>query len=331
MSRTPAGRNESFVRAARRLLAFQLAAAAGAVALTAWAVIEVRELVHERDRLAAQVAQIEQRGPAAAAPRPLEPEAASEPPAEIAAEPVAEPPEASEPDREGNVSGSSPPPPPPPPPQSRIECELLDGTSTLCPLPWRRVADGICLDVEGRRAHCPTGGSPPGGGGEGSEPDPPPPARDCRSVEGRPIVCAPPFRATPVPRVCLDRNNRPMRCPPGQPPRERDPVTGAIPTRPPTTRPAPPTVAQPSGTTRPSGTARPSGTSRPRPTTSTARPTLTRPAPPATTVPATRQPSVTATTPPRTVRPATTAPGTTRPAPVRRRQPPPDSNQAQPR
>jgi len=46
-------------------------------------------------------------------------------------------------------------------------------------------------------------------------------------VERRPIICVPPFRRTPVPGVCLDGNNRPMRCPPGVPrqteqPRETD-------------------------------------------------------------------------------------------------------------
>jgi len=58
MSGTPASRNENFVRVAKRLLAFQLAAATGAAALTAWAVVEVRDLVQERDRLAALIAQI---------------------------------------------------------------------------------------------------------------------------------------------------------------------------------------------------------------------------------------------------------------------------------
>jgi len=56
-----------FVRAARSLLAMQLAAAALALALSLWAVLAVRELAAERDELRARVAQLETQGPTEAA------------------------------------------------------------------------------------------------------------------------------------------------------------------------------------------------------------------------------------------------------------------------
>lgn len=345
MSAPPASRNESFVRAARRLLAFQLTAAAGAVALTAWAVVEVRALVEERDRLAAQVAQMGP--PSATAPlagTPASP-AAAEPPAATLPEPAPAPESApsvsSTPEAVGNEAADGADQPGP----LVTPCILLDGTRSQCPLPWRRVDDGICLDVRQRRARCPAGGAGPVDEDESDDSNPPPPppspARDCRSVEGRPIVCAPPYRGTPVPGVCLDRNNRPMRCPPGQPPREPRPTV--TPTRPPATR----IPTEPSGTTRPRPSTSPTATpTRPRPSTSsvpsgrqpsttatpsTARPTTTgttRPRP-AGTAPVSQQPQPTTSAPQRTVRPVTTAPTTTRP--VRRPVPTsPESNQAQP-
>lgn len=59
MSPRPGTNVARFVRTARALLAFQLMAAAGAAALAFWAVIEVRDLVEERDALVARVAVME--------------------------------------------------------------------------------------------------------------------------------------------------------------------------------------------------------------------------------------------------------------------------------
>ena len=55
--------NRRFVRSAWTLLAFQLVAAAGAMALTIWAATRVQALIDQRDQLQARVTQLEARLP----------------------------------------------------------------------------------------------------------------------------------------------------------------------------------------------------------------------------------------------------------------------------
>lgn len=313
-----ASRNERFVRAARRLLAFQLAAAAGAAALAGWALLEVRDLVDERDRLAARLAQVQRPAPVAEAP-PATPVAVAEPAA-------AAPPASTSPDTEAETAGDGredPPDPvgntmtdPPPPPPPAAECRVADRPGLepiVCAPPYRRFpGTEFCLDANRVRIYCPPGvpGAPTGRGPD-TPPPPPPPPRDCRSVEGRAIVCAPPYRTTPVPGVCIDRNNRPLRCPRGVIPREPG-RTGAAP---PSTATPRPTTAVPTRPRQPAGTATTGGQSPPR---STAPAPTTRPT---AAVPVGQRPATTGTTvPSRTVRPA----------PVRPVLPPPESNQDQP-
>ncbi len=62
-----------FVSAARSLLLVQLVAALIATALGVWAVVAVRDLAAERDRLRAQVADLEASRGTAAAPAPVGP------------------------------------------------------------------------------------------------------------------------------------------------------------------------------------------------------------------------------------------------------------------
>jgi hypothetical protein len=230
------GRNERFVRTAKRLLALQVAAGLGAAAVTAWAALEVAGLARERDALAARVAQLE-----AAMPRGLIPPELAVPaaPDNVSAADVPE--GAIDMPATGNSGGSTGG-------NSggstggstgagggggtnmignstgggsggeTVACELYPNrAASRCPVPWRRYNDDLCLDVQSRPAYCPRVRIP--------DPDPtdnivsteepaPAPARDCRTVQGRAIVCVPPYRRTPVPGVCLDGNNRPMRCPP---------------------------------------------------------------------------------------------------------------------
>ena len=213
------GRNARFVRTAKTMLLFQVGAGAAAIAVAAWALFEVADLARERDALAARVAQLE-----AVIPRAMLPPAP---------EPVALPDSVNAADLpaaaiettmatnksgggssggngdEGNGIGKS---------DGNIvvgetvDCQLAPNrTPSRCPVPWQRVGD-LCRDVQGREAYC----------GRLVDPDPDPtnevithdePERDCRSLEGRAIVCVPPFRRTPAPGVCLDANRRPMRCP----------------------------------------------------------------------------------------------------------------------
>jgi hypothetical protein len=55
------GRNARFVAAARRLLIMQVGACLLAVAVAGWAWFEVRDLVRERDALAAKIVELERR------------------------------------------------------------------------------------------------------------------------------------------------------------------------------------------------------------------------------------------------------------------------------
>ncbi|HEX8528261.1 hypothetical protein [Allosphingosinicella sp.] len=210
-------RNERFVAAAKRLLTFQLVAAAGAAAVTGWAVLEVRDLVNERDSLAARVAEL-QGNLIAGNGVILPPEAAAGLPETALPTPLSEGNTSTPPDAADNRVGEDDPPPP-----SRTSCELLDGTGSECALPLRRVTREVCLDVRDRRAFCPDVPrnlpDPPDDTGPTNTvvtPPPPQPARECQSVERRPIVCVPPYVRTPVPGVCIDGNRRPMRCPRGQ-------------------------------------------------------------------------------------------------------------------
>lgn len=69
---------QRFVRAARLLLGFQLAAAAGATGLAIWAASEVRGVIAERDALAERVVELETR-PTPILPEPLTTESPAEP------------------------------------------------------------------------------------------------------------------------------------------------------------------------------------------------------------------------------------------------------------
>lgn len=215
-----ASRNERFVAAAKRLLTFQLVAAAGAATLTGWAVFEVRDLVSERDALAARVAELEgYRGSTVGMEAPAGTETMALPgtptDAPMPDSQIPAPPDTSD----KQVAEEEPPPP------SRTSCDLIGGGASECALPLRRVTREVCLDVRNRRAFCPdvpretpnpVGDNPANPANTVVTVPPPQPARECQSVERRPIVCVPPFRRTPVPGVCLDGNNRPMRCPRGQ-------------------------------------------------------------------------------------------------------------------
>lgn len=170
-------RNLRFVRTAKRLLLFQVAASALAVGLAGWALIEVADLVDERDRLAARVAELEAQPQA----DPLYPGDLPPPPdiTDLSVAPPSPPPPAppgAAPTPQPPAPPPSPPPAPPPPPPA--------------PVP----------------APPPPAPPPP--------PPPPSPARDCTRVDGRAVVCAPPYRRTPVAGVCLDGRNRLIRCPP---------------------------------------------------------------------------------------------------------------------
>ena len=184
------GRNARFVRTAKRLLLFQVGAAALATGLAGWAALEVAGLARERDALAARVAELEARPLIGAYPPVYEPGAPAPPTTATPAEPRPAP----------TTAGSAIAPPGPP------------GSPTPAPTP-----------PPGPTPIPPPGPTPPPPPQPPAPPPvPPSPPRDCQSVERQPIVCVPPFRRTPVPGVCVDGNNRPMRCPPGTPraPRE---------------------------------------------------------------------------------------------------------------
>lgn len=220
------GRNERFVRTAKTMLLFQVGAAAVATALGGWAVVQVRDVLRERDALAARVAQLESPAPPQLLPPP--PADALEtgltpPPGE------AEPPITREPvlNTIGGARAKAPPPPPPPGPATVACTRLHDRSPSRCPLPVTYF-NGYCRDVQNLPAICPGGPpAPPAPAPPTPSPPAPPtpqspsPPRDCQSVQRQPIVCVPPFRRTPVPGVCVDGNNRPMRCPRGTPREER--------------------------------------------------------------------------------------------------------------
>jgi hypothetical protein len=238
-------RNARFVAAAKGLLAVQVAGCVGAAGVTAWAAFEVRDMVRERDALAARVAQLEAVIPPQSLPPP--PTAienrAPPPPADEAEPPV-------ENELVVNKVGSGPIGPPPP---TTVPCELLVEPRGMseCALPIVPDAHGACRDVRGRPAVCPGQPPPPPTGPcrlqdaarspsrcvlpivpddagtcrdvEGRRaicPDPPDPDRACRRVDGRAVVCVPPFTRTPVPGVCVDGRARPVRCPPNTPIRD---------------------------------------------------------------------------------------------------------------
>jgi hypothetical protein len=193
------GRNERFVRAAKRLLTFQLVAAAGAAAVTGWAVIEVREVLGERDALAARVKQLE-----AVLPPELLPPAPVDGPLQL--EPVPQP--------GGTTETADPETKSDPGPTGGGSTNQTSGGGTQDP-----VEDGDSTPTD----NVTTGGDKSDGNGTGPidiRPVEPQPERNCQSVERRPIVCVPPFRRTPVPGVCVDGNNRPMRCPRREPVRD---------------------------------------------------------------------------------------------------------------
>ena len=73
------GRNERFVRAAKRLLLFQVAAGVGAAAVAGWAAFAVIDLARERDALAIRVAQLEAVVPPGLLPPPIEDGSEAEP------------------------------------------------------------------------------------------------------------------------------------------------------------------------------------------------------------------------------------------------------------
>lgn len=182
------GRNARFVRTAKKLLLFQVAASALAVGLAGWAAIEVAGLVDERDRLAARVAELEARPPI----DPLYPSEAPPPPP--FAEPAAPVPAPGDP---GVVAPPAPPPPPSPSP-SRPPPSSQQGDGTLGKPP---------APPPGPTPSPPPPAPPP------PPPPPPSPIRECTRVDGRAVVCVPPYRRTPVASVCLDGRNRLIRCP----------------------------------------------------------------------------------------------------------------------
>jgi hypothetical protein len=198
------GRNSRFVRTAKRLLLFQVAASALAVGLAGWALIEVADLVDERDRLATRVAELE-------AVPPVDPvyqrDLAPAPPL------TSEPPVMPIPQPSDSVVPAPAPPPPPP----------RDGNPAGDPI---KIAPPPPSPAPAPPAPPP----PPPPAPPAPPPPPPPPAGDCQTVDRRRIACVPPFRRTPVPGVCIDGSNRPMRCPrgvriepvqPAQPPRQQ--------------------------------------------------------------------------------------------------------------
>jgi hypothetical protein len=211
------GRNSRFVRTARRLLLFQVAASALAVGLAGWALIEVADLVDERDRLAARVAELE-------AVAPVDPvyqqDLAPAPPL------TSEPPVMPIPQPSDSVVPAPAQPPPPPP---------RDGNPAPDPIK-------IAPPPPPPPAPAPPPPPPPPPAPPAPPPSPPPPTGDCQTVDRRQIACVPPFRRTPVPGVCIDGSNRPMRCPrgvriePAQPPRQQPPrqQPNQQPQRPPT-------------------------------------------------------------------------------------------------
>jgi len=218
-------RNARFVAAAKGLLAVQVVGCVGAAGVTGWAAFEVRDMVRERDALAARVAQLEAVIPPQSLPPPpavIETEAPPPPPDE--AQPPssneAQPPVEGDPvvNTNGGGSGKGPPPPPPPPNDpNTIACTLWpDRSPSRCPLPLTYY-NGYCRDVQNRPAICPGGTPPPPPPGPTPPPPPPPPARDCTRVDGRAVVCVPPFTRTPVRGVCVDGRARPVRCPANTP------------------------------------------------------------------------------------------------------------------
>lgn len=204
-------RNARFVSAAKALLAVQVAGCVGAAGVTAWAAFEVRDMVRERDALAARVAQLEAVIPPAMLPPPLELEA----------------PEADPADPSDTVAA----------PDNEVQVSTGDGVG----------AGNSSTGSGGGSGGGPVGNESAGndnvviadGGdvvgneivGEGDviaeEP-----RRDCRRVDGRAIVCVPPFTRTPVRGVCVDGRARPVRCPADTPirdaPRETEPQQSPI-------------------------------------------------------------------------------------------------------
>lgn len=212
MSDEPGSRNERFVRAAKRLLTFQAIAAAGAVLVTGWAMVEVNDVVRERDALAARVAELEGRAVGTApAPIPVDLEGllpGIDPAAQNGVAPL--------PDGNGmGPDGGQEETP-------QTFCLLLaNRTPSECPLPLQRVNPQVCLDVAGRRAHCPDVPLPPAE--EPGNPPPPPAGSGTPATGGEtPRPAEPGPRATngfaaevrpPPSGVCVDANNRQVRCP----------------------------------------------------------------------------------------------------------------------
>lgn len=201
-------RNARFVSAAKGLLAVQVAGCVGAAGVTAWAAFEVRDMVRERDALAARVAQLEAVIPPEMLPPPADPgvtDADQADPSDAVAAPDNEV-QASTGDGVGAGNSSS-------------------GTGSSGGGGGGPVSndsagnDNVVVEKDGDVV----GNEIVGEGDVIAEE----PSRDCRRVDGRAIVCVPPFRTTPVRGVCVDGRGRPVRCPPGvvrepDPPRETD-------------------------------------------------------------------------------------------------------------
>jgi hypothetical protein len=216
-------RNSRFVAAAKALLAVQIAGCAGAAGVTAWAAFEVRDMVHERDALSARVAQLEAVIPRTMLPPAPAPATAAD--TVNAADLPAGATEAASPTNEaigggggGGGGGGNEERDPVFNEVREVEtvpCALYPGrAASRCPVPWRSVNEEICLDVDDRQAFCPRHFPDPDSDPVGNVTTPlDPQRRDCRSLDGQAIVCVPPYQRTPVPGVCMDGNNRPMRCP----------------------------------------------------------------------------------------------------------------------
>lgn len=202
-------RNARFVSAAKVLLAVQVAGCVGAAGVTAWAAFEVRDMVRERDALAARVTQLEAVIPPAMLPPPPAELQAAEATQAGPSEAVAVPDNAVQVvTNSGGVTGNS------------SSGSGSSGGSGGGAVSNESVGNDNVVVAGGGDAVA----NEIVGAGEVVADEP---RRDCRRVDGRAIVCVPPFRTTPVRGVCVDGRARPVRCPPGvvrepDPPRETE-------------------------------------------------------------------------------------------------------------
>ena len=139
-------RIERFVSSARMLLAAQVAAAAGAGALTVWAAVEVQAVIDDNERLAARLAELERSRPPAVTAEPLEAPPDFSPVPEVRTDPkeVA----GGGPDVVDNSLEETPAP----------GCADLQGQAVDCVPPFRATpVAGTCIDGMNRRIRCPEG------------------------------------------------------------------------------------------------------------------------------------------------------------------------------